>query len=229
MFQLPTIPENNTYAIGDIHGCLDALKLLIESLPLNENSLLIFLGDYIDRGPDSKGVIDYLVEVNKKYTCHFLLGNHERLLLDFLHKRELSPWMVNGGRQTLNSYHSSEIEFKLPTEHLFFLSNCHMFIDTPTYFFVHGGIKPDMKIEKVVKEADFEYMLWERSHIKAPKYKWEKTVVCGHTPLRKIINHERLIAIDTGCVYHQEGLGLLTAIQLPSRKIYQIKNPTLNK
>lgn len=219
------LPFNNTYAIGDIHGCRKTLQKLVESLPLNSDSLLIFLGDYIDRGPDSKGVIDYLLELREKRNCLFLLGNHEYLMLDYLKTFDFKHWIQNGAQKTIESYGYSGGQFILPDDHLnFFLSN-EYFIDTPDFLFVHGGVRPEKTITDNLKFFSKVDMLWERDHLKADHLNWEKTVVCGHTPRQQPIVKEKLIAIDTGCVYGTHfGLGNLTAIQLPSRKIFQEYN-----
>ena len=115
------------YAIGDIHGELDALEALIEALPLRSDDRLIFMGDYVDRGPDSRGVVDYLIKLAKKRTCIFLIGNHESMFLDFLGWDDPmyfagDAFLMNGGDRTLVSYDyfDSDLEpslFKLPKKH----------------------------------------------------------------------------------------------------------------
>ena len=97
------------YAIGDIHGERQALEELVKALPLRDDDRLIFMGDYVDRGPDSRGVVDYLVELAKRRTCTFLIGNHESMFLDFLGWEDSlyfagDAFLMNGGDRTLLSY-----------------------------------------------------------------------------------------------------------------------------
>lgn len=220
----PEIPENNTFVIGDIHGCLDQLKELLGLLPLNSKSLLIFLGDYIDRGPDPKGVVSFLLELRKQYSCFFLMGNHEQLLLDFIDHHRLNTWLSNGAKQTLDSYGLLDNQLQVPNDHVHFFRHCEYFFETEQFLFVHGGIPANLTIRQGLERSK-HHLIWERDHLDAEKYKWEKTVVCGHTPVKNPILKDKLIAIDTGCVYGlHNGYGKLTAIQLPSRTIYQVEN-----
>ncbi len=217
-------------AIGDIHGCLDPLQRLLQTLNPKPTDTLVFLGDYVDRGPNSKGVIDYLIELKKTYTCVFLLGNHEVLMLDYLAGLlTIDDWERNGGVATLDSY-TDDGTLHIPDAHLDFLKACLPYYDTPDYFFVHGGLKPFRTIADNLQKMTKLELVWERSHLddfvlNAQDYKWEKTVVCGHTPIPRPIVLDKLIAIDTGCVYNQHSqLGRLTAISLPEKHITQIDN-----
>ncbi len=217
-------------AIGDIHGCLEPLQHLIETLKPKATDTLVFLGDYIDRGPDSKGVIDYLIELKEQYTCVFLLGNHEVLMFDYLSGLlSLADWERNGGIATLQSYLKHGV-MEIPDAHMDFLNSCLFYYDTPDYFFVHGGVKPFRTIEENLQKMTKLELVWERSHLdedtlNANDYKWEKTVVCGHTPIPRPIVSDKLIAIDTGCVYNQhDQMGRLTAIALPEKCITQVDN-----
>ncbi len=220
----------NYIAIGDIHGCLDPLQRLIHTLNPKRTDTLIFLGDYVDRGPNSKGVIDYLIELKKTHACVFLLGNHEVLMLDYLAGLlTINDWERNGGVATLDSYMDGG-SVHIPESHLDFLKTCLPYYDTPDYFFVHGGVKPFRTIEENLCKMTNLELVWERSHLddfvlNTQDYKWEKTVVCGHTPIPRPIVLDKLIAIDTGCVYNQHSqLGRLTAISLPDNIITQIDN-----
>lgn len=220
----------NYIAIGDIHGCLEPLQRLIQTLHPKSSDTLVFLGDYVDRGPNAKGVIDFLIELKKMHPCVFLLGNHEVLMLDYLAGLlTISDWERNGGVATLDSYTDSGT-LHIPDNHLDFLKDCLPYFDTPDYFFVHGGVKPFRTIEENLRKMNKLELVWERSHledvvINTQDYKWEKTVVCGHTPIPRPIVLEKLIAIDTGCVYNQQSrLGRLTAISLPENTITQIDN-----
>jgi len=223
---LPSLPQNNTFAIGDIHGCLKTLKSLLMKLPLNQDSVLIFLGDYIDRGPDSKGVLDFLIDFSTRQKCYFLLGNHEVMMADALKTGSTENWELNGARATLASYVTPGAStFDLPHAHALFLDRCDWFIDSPGFFFVHAGANPYRTLAESVRMEQWEEFVWERNHLKVENPVWEKPVVCGHTPHKTPLIREKLMVIDTGCVYttsqKYSGYGTLTAIQLPSRKIYQ--------
>lgn len=226
MLSLPTFPADNTYAVGDIHGCSDTLKALIGQLPLNDQSVLIFLGDYVDRGPDSRGVIDYLIDLSGQQTCYFLRGNHEDMMLHAMETGNVTNWLMNGAKETLMSYGATTLgSLRLPDSHLTFLKNTLYYIDTPGFLFVHAGANPDQTLADSIKNRRFEDFIWSRAHLRARKLKWEKTMVCGHTPHDQAILTDKLILIDTGCVYKAprfaRDMGILTAIQLPSRKLFQ--------
>ena len=207
-------------AIGDVHGCAKTLSALLERLRLASDDHVIFVGDYVDRGPDSRGVIELLLELRETQPCTFLRGNHESMMLDFLNYDEKELWEVNGGRQTLESYRNAVGEEAIPETHVTFLRETKYFHDEPDFFFVHAGLKPDLTIAENLNVVSPEVFLWERSHLSHPSPVWEKPVVCGHTPQRSPINRESIICVDTGCVYHRfPGYGYLTAVRLPEREM----------
>lgn len=210
-------------AIGDIHGCSQTLMRLVEQLPLGDNPTLVFIGDYIDRGPDSKGVIDFLLDLKLRYPCVFLRGNHEQMMLDALNGVQERMWLRSGGFQTLESYQAEKGEFYVPQAHFDFVFDTQLYLDTPKHFFVHGGIYPHLSVAANLNESDLEFMMWERSHLSA-KNKWEKTVICGHTPQENgVLKRKNLFCIDTGCVFGgEEGFGQLTALLLPTEQIIQV-------
>lgn len=212
-------------AIGDIHGCADSLDALLDRLDVQDDDHLVFVGDYIDRGPDSKGVIDRLMELQEDVECTFLRGNHEALMLGYLDAGAFNLWRVNGGIQTLQSYmKNGRSEPDIPDEHADFVRDTKMYYETDDYLFVHAGLKPDLSVKENLEEYDEEVFLWERGHLNAADYAWEKTVVCGHTPQAQPIDKENLILIDTGCVYHmQPGMGRLTAVRLPEREFVDVE------
>lgn len=209
-------------AIGDIHGCAKSMEAILERLEPFYDRTFIFVGDYIDRGPASKEVVDYLIDFKEKVDCVFLRGNHEQMLLDAFKRDNPSLWMINGGRSTLDSYNSQKDEIKLPEEHLEFYENTRFFYDADDYFFVHAGISPDKTIaESLEDEREIMEFLWERSHLNAFETPWEKTVVFGHTPRVKPFKKGNMIGIDTGCVYSKMGYGKLTAVKLPEEEFIQ--------
>ncbi len=210
------------FAIGDIHGCAKTLAALLDRLAPTPDDHLVFIGDYIDRGPDSKNVIDQLLDLQTRCQCTFLRGNHEIMMLDYIENNELTLWRINGGGSTLDSY-TTVGEVHISEVHKNFIRNTLLYHDDPDFFFVHAGIKADLTITENLDRFSEEVFLWERSHLKATAFVWEKPVVCGHTPQRRPINKPELICIDTGCVYNAyPGYGYLTAVRLPEREFIPV-------
>jgi len=207
-------------AIGDIHGCAKTLEALVERIDPTEDDHLVFVGDYIDRGPDSKRVIDYLLDLKEDVECTFLRGNHEALMLGYLDAGAFNLWRVNGGIATLQSYVEDGMDdIEIPDHHEEFVRETEMYYENEDYLFVHAGLKADVSIEDNLDQFDEEVFLWERGHLESDDFAWEKTVVCGHTPQPEPIDRDKLIMIDTGCVYfRQPGMGRLTAVRLPERE-----------
>ena len=129
---------DRTIAIGDIHGCLAALHALLEAVDPQPNDTLVTLGDYVDRGPDSRGVIERLIALSKHCRLVPILGNHDQVMLDVCDGSGPfdDTWSLFGGDATVASYGS--IPEGVPPEHLDFLRNCVLYHETPTHFFVHG-------------------------------------------------------------------------------------------
>jgi serine/threonine protein phosphatase 1 len=210
-------------AIGDIHGCPQSLDVLLNRIAPTSDDHLLFVGDYIDRGPDSKAVIDRLLEVREEVPCTFLRGNHEAMMIEYLDTGAFSLWRMNGGVSTLQSYLGQGSEINIPDSHAAFVRETKLYHETDDFLFVHAGLKPSLTIEENLQNADEEVLLWERGHLEAPELTWEKPVVCGHTPQPEPINREKLILIDTGCVYHMKpGMGRLTAVFLPEREFIDV-------
>lgn len=210
-------------AIGDIHGCPLSLDRLLEHLRLSDDDTLLFIGDYIDRGPDSKGVIDRLIRLQQERECIFLRGNHEELLLGYLDRGEYDLWAINGGIQTLASYGQHGEGATIPDDHEEFIRSTILYHETDEFLFVHAGIRPTMTVAESLEENDPMVFLWERGHLKASQTPWEKTVVCGHTPVSEPVDRPHLINIDTGCVFYTHPhLGHLTAVRLPERTFVSV-------
>ena len=208
-------------AIGDIHGCHRSLLELLDRLradPLADT--LIFLGDYLDRGPDSRGVIETLLILRKTYRNLICLrGNHEAMFLDFYGAgKNEELFFNNGGAKTLSSYGLSVADARagvgFPAEHLDFLIGLTSSHETPAYFFVHAGLRPGIAIA----DQSPEDLFWIRHEFIASDWNFGKTIVFGHTPLREPLLETNKIGIDTGAVYG----GLLTCVELPSRRIFQV-------
>ncbi len=226
------------YAIGDIHGELRKLEQLLSRLGLEAGDRLIFLGDYVDRGPDSAGVVSRLIDLSRHYDCTFLLGNHESMLLDFLGFRGAAyfggdAFLMNGGDRTLASYgyfsrpDPKPQSFALPPAHERFYRNLAAYHVEGGYLFVHAGLS-----EKVLQSGDlgfalrrsrFEDLLWNRSTAELP-HNLGVTIIYGHTPARDLSvrwNEPFAIGIDTGAVYG----GPLTALRLPDETVVQSSDP----
>jgi serine/threonine protein phosphatase 1 len=223
------------YAIGDIHGERGMLEELLASLPLLSDDRLIFVGDYVDRGPDSKGVVDVLIQVAKTRKCIFLIGNHESMFLDFLGWEGSmyfagDAFLANGGDRTLMSYDffgsedSDSMEFSLPKAHEEFFRKLVLYHTEGDYVFVHAGLSragfDSGDVDYALRNAVPEDLLWNRSTGDIP-HKLGVTVIYGHTPAKGLDirwNSPFSIGIDTGAVYG----GKLTAIRLPDETIFQV-------
>ena len=193
------------FAIGDIHGCSIALERLDRELRFRADDLVVTLGDYVDRGPDSKGVIDYLIGLSSR--CHLvaLRGNHEIMMLRARHDRlALTDWLSCGGDSTLDSYGARSFE-QVPASHWTFLEETVNFHEADRDFFVHANAYPDFAL------ADQpDYMLfWEFFGDPSP-HQSGRRMICGHTPQKsgrpKGLGHA--VCIDT----HAHGGGWLTCL-----------------
>ncbi len=209
-------------AIGDIHGCLRSMNSLLEKLSGYSDYTFVFIGDYIDRGNDPKGVVDRLMEFGQTQESIFIRGNHEQMLLDAVYKDDLDMWLQNGGKSTISSYGGSYKDFNIPQEHLEFYKSTQMYYDTEDYFFVHAGLSADKTIEECLQsKEEIQKFLWSRDHLNAFETPWEKTIVFGHTPRSHPIKKSKMRGIDTGCVFDRLGYGKLTAIILPDEEYIQ--------
>lgn len=183
--------------MGDVHGCLRPLRKLIDKISPTEADRIVFLGDYIDRGPDSKGVIEYLLDFQKKFPqAVFLKGNHEEMFLNFLSGQDQSIFLYNGGASTIESYQESG-GIRIPKEHLQFFQELKLSYETEDYIFVHAGLRPYIPVNRQRTED----LLWIREDFLQSDYDWGKTVVYGHTPRREPLLEEKRICVDTGAVY----------------------------
>jgi serine/threonine protein phosphatase 1 len=145
------------------------------------------------------------------------------MMIEYLDTGAFSLWRMNGGVSTLQSYLGDDSEVDIPDAHTEFVRETKLYHETGDFFFVHAGLKPDFTIRKTLEDPDEEVLLWERGHLNASEVAWEKTVVCGHTPRPDPIDREKLLLIDTGCVYHMKpGMGRLTAVYLPEREFVDV-------
>ena len=221
------------YAVGDIHGEREKLAKLIASLPLREGDRFVFMGDYVDRGPDSRGVVELLIEHGRRYPSVFLCGNHESMMLDFLGWQGDAyfggdAFLANGGDRTLASYgffggRGREKGFDLPPGHASFYRGLRLHHQAGDYLFVHAGLGPrgldSGDVAYALRVSRPEDLLWNRSTADLP-HRLGLTVIYGHTPSRDFAvrwNQPFSIGIDTGAVYG----GPLSAIRLPDESILQ--------
>jgi serine/threonine protein phosphatase 1 len=225
-------PDTRVYAVGDVHGCADLLADLQERIARDADKadeprrVVVYLGDYVDRGPDSAGVIDRLIDRPlADFEEVFLMGNHEQFLLDFLSDPSVgSLWLRNGGDATLSSYGmalaedagavdlaavSERLRQVLPPAHLAFLEALAVSHREGDYFFAHAGIRPGVPLDK----QDEDDLLWIREPFLDAADTREVVVVHGHTTVETAEVHDNRIAVDTGAVWS----GRLTAAVLHDR------------
>lgn len=213
--------KQKLFAIGDVHGCDVELRQLLELLPLDHDSTVIFLGDYIDRGPNSKRVVDQIIELRKSYSVVTLMGNHEAMFLEFLADPSSTLagfFILNGGSATLASYVTQGNDYIIPKEHLDFYNNLQLYHETKSHFFVHAGL-PNVAIDRINPRQHKNDMLWIRRPFYESSFKWNKIIVHGHTPHPEIDCNPRRINLDTGCVFN----GKLSAMEVYSGEIFQVK------
>jgi serine/threonine protein phosphatase 1 len=216
------------YAIGDIHGCLHELQMLESAIMEDGKQIpgekwIVYLGDYVDRGPDSAGVLDHLLmraPAEFKRIC--LAGNHEAMMLDFISGKTGSPfsWLDNGGLQTLQSYGIDISRFErasrrerqtmmdsvIPLEHREFLAECALALTLPGVTFVHAGLKPGIRIQE---QGEMD-LLWIRNEFLQASWPEAELIVHGHTPAEEPQIGRGRLGIDTGAF----ATGRLTAVRL---------------
>lgn len=207
--------RDRTIAIGDIHGCANELKALLELVAPQAGDTIVFLGDYIDRGPDSKTVIDTILDLQEH--CHVvpLVGNHEVMLLDAFEQPLMrSLWLQFGGRQTLDSYEGTLDS--IPEQHLTFLRDCARYHETEDHLFVHANYLPKTPLN----QQDPQILLWTHlTELRPQPHVSGKRVIVGHTPQKngKILDYGHLVCLDTYCF----GNGVLTAMDVNTNQIWQ--------
>lgn len=209
------------FAIGDIHGCHTELEMLLRKLPLTADSLVVFLGDYIDRGPRSRQVVDTILQLRQRTNVVTLRGNHEAMLDDFLDHPESAGaghFILNGGGSTLASYQTEPGRWEMPESHRRFFKELVPCFATEEYFFVHAGV-PNLPLAQLDLGEHAMQMLWIRSTFLESRFSWEKTIVHGHTPVREVEFHSNRINVDTGCVFD----GYLSAVELPAKRVYSVE------
>jgi len=210
---------DKTFVIGDIHGCHDLLVRLIDKIRWEpEWHRLIFLGDYIDRGKDPKGVVDYILELSRYGTVDCLLGNHESLFLNYLSTGDPRLCLANGGLTTLNSYNIKGFvpsELMIPPEHLEFYRRLKLYVELEDFLIVHAGLRPGVHFN----DQNPEDLLWIREKFIYSDYDFGKTIIFGHTPFHEPYVTANKIGLDTGAVYGNK----LTCLEMPSMELISVE------
>lgn len=222
-------PLARRFAIGDVHGCCATLKSMVETvLCLETNDALYLLGDYIDRGPGSKGVLDYLMQLNESgFNIQPILGNHEHMLLNATRSFESrNMWHWNGGATTLHDFGVKRPE-DIPQKYIEFISLLPLIIVLDDYVLVHAGLH--FGVPDPINETPEFFMLWEREYKVQQEKLGGRTLLCGHTktPIFEIREslHKPAICLDNGCWSKGEiGYGNLVALDLDSRELLVLKN-----
>jgi serine/threonine protein phosphatase 1 len=204
-------------AISDMHGCLAALRTILDAIAPGSDDTIVTLGDYIDRGPDSRGVIDSLINLQSSCRLVPLLGNHDVMLIDILNGQPdlLADWLQFGGSATLMSYGTSKPQ-TIPENHIEFLENCPLYYETEKHIFLHATYDPALPLDR----QTIQTLLWDKIRPTPPgPHCSGKTVIVGHTAQRtgEILDLGHLKCIDTCCY----GDGYLTAMDMQSAQIWQ--------
>ena len=215
-------------AIGDIHGCSRALAALLTAIKPARNDVIVTLGDYIDRGPDSRGVLEQLITLEGQCTVIPLLGNHDEMLLQLLQDSQaqrshaIASFSAMGGDATLASYGASSGKItavdlvRIPAGHLSFLQRCRDYYETKTHIFVHAQYDSGMAMD----EQSPHDLRWESLKTMTPgPHISGKKVIVGHSSQKtgEILDLDHLVCIDTYCY----GGGWLTAFDVHSEEVWQ--------
>lgn len=205
-------------AIGDVHGCVAALRSVIEAIQPQPEDTIIQLGDCVDRGPQSCQVIDYLLELRER--CHFfpILGNHEELMLNYLDGiPQPDDWIEVGGNTTVESYRDKNGKLQpVPAKHIDFIRTWGDCFETDSHFFVHGAYEPSTPLA----HQHWQTMRWHSLKHGVPDVHVSgKTAIVGHTSQKsgKILDLGHIVCIDTFCW----GGGWLTALDVTTGAIWQ--------
>ncbi len=211
------MPEARTIAVGDVHGCLAALRAVLAAVEPRPEDTIVTLGDYVDRGPDSRGVIQYLIDLRRRCRLVPLLGNHDELFLDVCSgdSELFGEWLLFGGDATIRSY-DGRVPDGVPEQHVEFLKSCRPYYESATCFFVHANYVADLPLQQQPTEALYWHSLRDRE---PGPHCSEKTAIVGHTAQKdgRILDLGYLKCIDTCCY----GEGWLTAMDVDSGRVWQ--------
>lgn len=206
-----------TIAIGDIHGCARALELVLQMISPSSDDVVVPLGDYVDRGPDSKAVIDQIIQLKERCQVAPILGNHEEMMIQVLGGEDpFAGWLRFGGVETLESYgFSGDLEV-IPESHRSFLDGLLDYFETDRFVFTHAAYDPWLPMD----EQSAEMLRWHslRDGIPEPHVSGKRFIV-GHTANKqgRIIDVDYLTCLDTHCY----GGGWLTAMDVEQGLVWQ--------
>ena len=203
------------FAIGDIHGCLTALQVLDNELACGDGDTVVTLGDYVDRGPDSRGVIEFLLGLRKRCGLVALRGNHEIMMLRARADRSLLlNWIACGGGETLDSYGATDFR-DVPGSHWDFLAGTLRYYETEDDFYVHANVRPDLPLKD---QPDYN-LFWEHLGGAVARHVSGRRMICGHTPQTSglPLDLSHAVCLDT----HACGGGWLTCLETESGMYWQ--------
>jgi serine/threonine protein phosphatase 1 len=209
------------YAIGDIHGSISALKAIFNQKLIKNDDTVVFLGDYIDRGPDSKGVLDWLIKNKSNFNFEFILGNHEIMMLEAKSNRQkLLEWLQFGGASTLDSFNIGDDPNWIDSinqTYWDFIDSCLSYLEIGKFIFVHAGLEK----EKELDDQNNRHLFWKKYET-PEKYTNGKTIICGHTSRKdgKIADFGHTICIDT---YAYGGMWL-TCLNVETKEFLKADN-----
>jgi serine/threonine protein phosphatase 1 len=203
-------------AIGDIHGGSYELGHLLQEIQLQSTDTLVTVGDYVDRGIDSRGVLDMLIALSREYHVVPILGNHDEMMLRALDDpATLYQWIEIGGKLSLDSYGDPGNPGMIPMEHVQFLRSCLPFFETDTHIFTHANYDPLLPFD----QQSPDLLRWRSLHTFTPgPHVSGKQVIVGHTPYTDVLDLGHLVCIDTGCGFD----GRLTAMEVGTGQLWQV-------
>ncbi len=235
-------------AISDIHGCAKTFRYLVEEqVKLNPDDTLYLLGDYVDRGPDSKGVLDYMMELSQSgYQLRCLRGNHEEMMISASREQsEVELWLNNGGKETLHSFGLNEPR-EIPESYLSYMDQMDTHFEVDQYILVHAGLNfvgsdseeenSDAFLWKLHNPLSDSYsMMWIRWWYDDINWNWLKNriIVHGHTPIMSdeitemlsALGQDQVLDIDNGCfARYRDGMGQLCAFDMTNQRLYFQEN-----
>lgn len=222
---LPALPSA-IYAVGDVHGCLSQLRRLQDNIlaagsTIPGEKLIVMLGDYCDRGPDTSGVLDFLMSpLPDDFRRICLAGNHDEMMLSHMDNPRFSEWLNYGGRETLMSYgidgdvyraaplrqRTALLRSHIPDVHRDFLASLPVMVSAPGVIFTHAGIRPEVPLA----DQDDADLMWPVHDYPADAYQGVPLVIHGHTAAPAPVVRPYRICVDTGCF----ATGILTAVRL---------------
>ena len=214
-----------TIAIGDVHGQLAALNELFVQIEQTGWDRLVFLGDYIDRGPDSKGTIDFIRSLQGAHGSDKVVaikGNHEDMCLHAFSQYDVNDselgaaFYYNGGDSTLDSFKAAGFS-GIPQDYLDWMKALPVRYEDENAHYIHAGALPGLPID----EQEDSDLLWERDTFLKTEYMWDKVVIHGHTPMEQVVERPNIISIDTGAGYGDA----LSAICVETKEIMQVDVP----